>query len=562
MSCRSCGTELPATARFCLSCGCKQTQGWAPSSEAPTEPQTPPGRLIAEGTKVQHYRVEQMVGEGGMGVVYKAWDAVRERYVALKALHLNLVGDAEIRRRFVREARLTARWSHPNIAPVFDLVEAGDLLAMAMEFIGGPSLLQHVQRWGGQLPFEEVLALFGGILAATGEAHAQGIVHRDLKPENILLQAAGDHFVPKVVDFGIAKILEGTTYTMTGALLGTCRYMSPEQVSSPERLDHRSDIYSLGVTLYRVCCGRCPFEQEAHFALMMAHVQEPPPPPSAFRRDIPAALEELILACLSKDPEARPQSCEAVALALKEALSHTPVPERPSSLDPVIEGPDGERLLMVPSGQFKMGPDRRPVWVDAFHMAELPVTNAQFHTFLKTTRYKPERLDRFLAHWRGPTPPKALLEHPVVYVSWFDACAYLAWAGRRLPSEAEWEKAARGDDGRRYPWGKARPDERHAHFDRRSASTMRVGSWPAGRSPHGVADLAGNVWEWCVDIDDAGFYATGPSHNPRNTGGHARERSVVRGGSWAYGEHELRTYARTGFDPNFRLDGVGFRAAL
>jgi serine/threonine protein kinase len=526
----------------------------------------PPSRFLAPGTLLGGtYEVQEVVGEGGMGVVYRARDLALDRPVAVKALHANLMGDQGIRRRFLREARVMTRWSHPNVATVYDLVDEAAVLAIVMELIEGSNLRKVSQDWRGRVPLAELPALLGGVLDAMSEAHAQGIVHRDLKPENILLQQTPGGWFPKVIDFGIVKILEGTTYTLTGALLGTARYMSPEQAQRPDLLDHRSDIYSLGVTLYELVCGRTPFEHENHFSLMMAHVTTPPPAPSTLRPEIPDGLEALILDCLAKDPEARPQDCgevrERLEVSLEGVARRAPAaPVRP----PRIDHAHGSTLLEVPAGVFRMGSQRREIWLDRFHIDRLPVTNRQFHRFLKATGYQPddEQADRFLAHWKGEAPPAALADHPVVYVSWLDARAYATWAGLRLPTEAEWEKAARGTDGRRYPWGRDQPTGAHASFGRRHRGTQPVGSWPAGASPYGVEDLAGNTWEWCDDVDDPTFYDSGPQRNPHNAGGPSRSSAVARGGSWMFDARSLRCYERSAWPPSWRMEMVGFRCAL
>ncbi|MGC4095455.1 MAG: serine/threonine-protein kinase [Polyangiaceae bacterium] len=175
---------------------------------------------IAPGTRVSVYRIDDVIGEGGMGVVYRAHDEVLNRTVALKCLHTNLAGDADIRRRFEREARVLRSYSHPGVVSVFDFVEHDYLLAMVIELVEGPSLVQHLQKWRGHMPLDEIRHLFAGVLDAVGAGHRNGMIHRDLKPDNILVTNSAQGLRPRIVDFGIARILEGTTYTMTGAFLG------------------------------------------------------------------------------------------------------------------------------------------------------------------------------------------------------------------------------------------------------------------------------------------------------------------------------------------------------
>ncbi|MFT3769828.1 MAG: bifunctional serine/threonine-protein kinase/formylglycine-generating enzyme family protein [Minicystis sp.] len=406
--------------------------------------------------------------------------------------------------------------------------------------------------------------MFGAVLDAVGHGHDRGVVHRDLKPDNILVTETAAGLTPKVVDFGIAKILEGTTYTMTGALLGTCRYMSPEQVQRPDRADRRSDVYSLGVTLYQLSTGVVPFDSSNHFTVMMSHVHDTPRPPSALRDDLPPALERLVLDALAKDPAARPASCAEFRARLDAALAdHVPPPSVPAELAPTLRGKDAGDMVLIPAGPFQMGPDRRSVHLDAFYVDRHPVTNREFATFLDITGYRPERADegRFVHHFRNGQVPAGLEDHPVVYVSWDDARAYAAWAGKRLPSEAEWEKAARGTDGRKYPWGRAEPGPTRANYGKLRGGTTPVGTFPEGASPYGVLDLAGNVWEWCEDVDDPSFYADGPPHNPRNVKPRDKAHLVMRGGSWLYGPRALRTFFRTSYEAHYRFAGGGFRCA-
>jgi serine/threonine-protein kinase len=517
--------------------------------------------ILPAGTLVSGvYAVAELVGTGGMGAVYRAQDHARSRVVALKVIHPNLARDPDLRRRFAREARLMRGLVHPHVVAVYDFIQEDNFLAIVMEHVEGPTLAQEIARWEGRMPYAQIRSIMSAMLGAIAEAHRQGVVHRDIKPDNVLLRMDRERPLPKVVDFGVAKILEGTTYTVTGAMLGTCKYMAPEQVEKPDRLSYPADIYSLGVTLFEMITGRCPFDYDSHFALMMAHVREQPSSPAIHRPDVPSGLVKLIHDALAKRPEDRPRSCEEFHERLTAALAPYE-PGLPEAVDvpALVRDADGGELVLVPGSVFGMGQERRSVYLDPFYIDRLPVTNRQFARFIAVTGYRSAQGD-FLAHFPDARVPHDLLLHPAVHVSWFDARAYAQWAGKRLPTEAQWEKAARGTDGRKYPWGKSAPDATRANYGLARRGTVPVGSYPAGASPYGVHDMAGNVWEWCEDVDSQEFYAHGPSHNPCNqsdvTG---RSRRIVRGGSFLYDAHSVRTFSRSSFEPQVGSQAIGFR---
>jgi serine/threonine-protein kinase len=210
-----------------------------------------------------------------------------------------------------------------------------------------------------------------------------------------------------------------------------------------------------------------------------------------------------------------------------------------------------------------MGKAKRRVYLDAFYIDKTPVSNREFAKFVEVTGYRPtdSSAARFLSHMPARKPRKGQETHPVVYVSWSDAREYASWAGKRLPTEAEWEKAARGVDGRKYPWGRSEPDAKKAHYGNKDGGTMPVGSFPQGASPYGALDMAGNVWEWCEDYDDPAFYENGPPNNPRNAQSGSKALLVMRGGSYMYSPRALRTYARISFEAHYRFAAGGFRCA-
>ena len=290
-----------------------------------------------------------------------------------------------------------------------------------------------------------------------------------------------------------------------------------------------------------------------------------------------------------------------------------PSGQRQQELAPTTLGKDGAEMVLVPAGEFVMGsaPDeitsllsRNPkaksallkdetpshrVFLDAFYIDTYEVTNARFQQFVQATRYRTQAerggggkirtgaktwVQVPDANWRSPTGRGSSLggleAHPVVQVSWHDAKAYCAWAGKRLPTEAEWEKAARGTDGRLYPWGNQSDGIRVNFCDRNCpfewkddsvddgyGATAPVGSYEAGKSPSGAYDMAGNVWEWVADRYDAGYYQRSPARNP--PGPTSGAQVGVRGGSWLYGGLAFRTTVRSGVPPERRNDNIGLR---
>ena len=268
--------------------------------------------------------MERVLGAGGMATVQLAHDEELDRPVALKILHPRLAGDGTFRKRFVREGRLAARLSHPNVVRVFDAGtnEHGDPY-IVMEYVRGDSLAELLTR-RGRLPAEEAVALGAQAAAGLAHAHAAGLVHRDVKPHNLLVAADG---TVKVADFGIARAGRDARLTETGTVLGTAAYLAPEQAVGGE-VTPAADVYGLGVCLYEALTGRTPHEL-ASLAELATKQQEPVPPVRELAAGVAPAIEEIVMRCLARKPEFRPSAAEvAEALGAPEEAVTQPLPRR------------------------------------------------------------------------------------------------------------------------------------------------------------------------------------------------------------------------------------------
>lgn len=532
MTCPSCGSSIPAGAAFCPSCRHPLSGGGvATGALTPPDVGVPAASLPRDALAARlqaalgdAYTVERELGAGGFAVVYLVRDVSLKRPLAVKVLSPDLITSKTVLERFRREAETVAQLSHPHIVPLHFIGQKDDMLYLAMECVEGYSLADRIEK-DRKLPVDEASRILREVASALDYAHKRGIIHRDIKPHNILIQ--GETGRALVTDFGIARTAESSSLTASGMLVGTPAYLSPEQVTGAPS-DHRADIYALGVMAYEMVTGVPPFSGPTPTAVLMMRLQGPPPSIVKSNPEVPQPFEDVIMGCLAQDPAERFQTAGEVVRALGGA---TPVSAGHPTAEIVIKMRRAKRrwtlwavaggavavvaavagvvlsrddalvlpaappgMVVVPSGEYLIGDDRpqasswpmHGVALDSFAIDSTEVTVGQYKAFA-AARGKNVPWD---------TEPDNRL--PVTGVNFPNAVDYCSWrtTGGRLPTEDEWEAAARGPQGFRYPWGNVW----NANAANTAAQTQNrpipVASLRSGATPSGVMDLIGNVWEW------------------------------------------------------------------
>lgn len=483
----------------------------------------------------RRFDVTEKVGRGGMGEVYKALDKNLNIMVALKILPEEVSNYEWATHALEREAEAASRLSHENIIRLFDSdIEEGHRY-ISMEYIDGFTLEQILAERGPLEP-EDLARYSIQICEGLDYAHRHKIIHRDIKPSNIMITPQGRI---KITDFGIARIVKDSISRVSMmATAGTLAYMSPEQLLG-KPVDGRSDIYSLGVLLYELSTGSLPFKSGD---ITYQHQNIIPDLPTTKRSDIPPELVHIIMKCLEKNPNTRYQTSREIIPEFEAYLKiRKTAPEKFPEAGIVNSDGKHPSMVYIPAGYFKAGDNElaeyllrsgwdkwrlpqkaieRIEYTDGYWIDIYPVTNSQYKEFIDATGHRVPFLDEERAkgyNWENGTFPSGRANHPVVLVSWDDMCAYAEWAGKRLPTEVEWEKAARGIDGRKYPWGNEEPDNTLCNFSNHEGGTTPVDKYEKGKSPYGCYDMAGNVWCWCKD-----------SHPYDN------KFRVMKGGSWDF----------------------------
>ena len=549
-----CGAHNPDTATVC--CYCQRNLRSAL-------------RLFNPGDHVRDYCIEQIIGWGGFGAVYEAADTRQPgSHFALKE-SLDPSGMLSFRGEFA----VLRQHPHPHL-PRYEamFIEQGSGY-LVMEFIPGQSLEEVSMAVGGPLEEEQVLGFALQLCKVLDYLHHQTppILHRDLKPTNMRLTPSG---LIKLVDFGLFK--QGTDKIVSSRLGLSPAYAPVEQHPlSPGHTDQRSDIYSLGATLYQLLTGKLP---AISFDRIKA-VTDPLVPPERLNPRLSPHITTAITTALNL---AMPERYQDIASFRQALLGQTPVVVLPPPAPPPLPIWVPE-MVEIPAGSFLMGSTDRQIaaairqgasahWVQGeqpqhtltlprYELGKTPVTNFQFRPFLEGDGYTNQAYwDADGWRWREQAQRKAPghwhdakwngAYQPVVGVTWYEALAYACWLSVqtgmafRLPTEAMWEKAARGPDGRIYPWGNTWEAGRANTDEAKLGKTTPVGQYPSGASPYGALDMSGNVWEWCstprmpYPLPNELLIETLYTMNIRSS-----NASVLRGGAW----RNLRVNARCAY---------------
>jgi hypothetical protein len=286
------------------------------------------------GDEVAGFRLEEVIGRGGMGIVYRARQLRLDRTVALKVIAPQLASDAGFRARFESESRLAASIQHPNVVTVYQADEVDGLLFLAMQYVPGVDLKSVIATSPGGMDVNRAVGIVEQVAAALDAAHAAGLVHRDVKPANVLVVEEGPYEKAYLSDFGLTKQLGGAAgMTATGQLVGTLAYIAPEQLRA-EPLDARTDVYALGCVLFEALTGRAPFDRDSDAALIFSHLSDPPPRATELRDGLPAAFDDVCTRALAKSPDDRYASAGDLATAARAAMSAAPADDGPTLLGP------------------------------------------------------------------------------------------------------------------------------------------------------------------------------------------------------------------------------------
>ena len=508
--------------------------------------------MLEIGQKLNNrYIISEELGKGGMGVVYKAVDTkLKDDVVALKVLNIlknEKKENIERVNRFMNEVLSSRKLTHPNIISIYEF-EDNNPPYFTMKFIEGITLKKWMQI-NKTRKLIDILNILKQICSGLSFAHKNNIFHRDIKPGNIMITDKNEVYI---IDFGIAKLVGEIGDLTVEGKGGTERYMAPEQYDVSKTVDHRCDIYALGIVTFEMLTDQHPKLAKA----------------SELNQILNPSVDNVLKKALENDFLDRYSDIDTFFNEFNKAININDLNNetlykiedvQKPSYDPEIV----KNMTKVPSGNFWMGSSKKEkfsdsekprhlVYLDEYYIDIFTVTNLQYRKFIKETNH-PEP-----AYWSNIKFNQDY--QPVVGVSWYDAVEYAKWMNKRLPTEAEWENAAKGDTEWIYPWGSKFSIE-CANLECMLNKTSNVNQYINGRSPYGCFNMVGNVWEWCFDFYDDNYYSYCINNNP--TGPEKGELKVVRGGAWdSLAQTNATTTYRKAIKPETKSSKVGFRLVV
>ena len=523
--------------------------------------------------KSERYTDWVELDSGITATVYRVYDRHLDRQVAIKLLHEKYKSRIDLLKSEVNYAR---ELRHPNVCAIYDIYEGEQGVGILMDYVEGINLKSWLIDNQGRraATFAERFKIFARLAEVLEFVHEHPLrlIHRDLKPANVFLRG-GDCNDPVIIDFGIS--LSGDD--VRGSRSGTPAYMAPEQLSDPENIDQRCDLFAFGVMGYELFAG---FKLETYtksddgdqYALVPNDPQVLPEP-SRFNPLLPCSMDHLIMSLLAFDPEQRP----ATARVVKDFINRVDLPEQSDIQRTGIisyhqspgYSPRTPETVLIPGGEFEVGvrpmegrianqKPARKVILTPFRMTRSPVTNSDFKDFIKFTGHEvPPLLDDPL--WGAD-------DQPVVMVTWYDAMSYAEWAGATLPTEAQWEFCARDGRQQNYPWREeSDPTVLHANIFNVKGNPIGVGRCLSGAGEtFGLFDLIGNVWEWCRDDWDEDYYhkLKDGINDPVSQCGieGLEQQKSCRGGAYdsSFSSEAKSTY-RSRASATARMPNIGFR---
>jgi len=537
----------------------------------------------------KRYKVISVLGEGGMGMVLKAYDSSFKENVAIKVLHQKFSNSKKATSMFMNEANTCRKLTHRNIIKVYDAnsfyFNNKKIYFMVMEYVKGGDLKEWLDRHNTieERAARKMINIIKPILEALGYAH-QYTIHRDMKPANIMIDLSVRKGRVVLMDFGIAKAMDESKYdnkTDIGAM-GTRNYMSPEQMFNASDIDIRTDIYSMGVVLYEMLTLVKPINR----GLGDPHL------PSKYNHTVTHDLDILVLKMLSFKKEDRQNSLQEVIYTLDSILSNmtnvtevtgfTILPESKNStnqkntkntkkpqITEITEITEineiYKKTILIEEGNFFRGSGieskvesekpKKQIYLKAFKIGKYAVSNEDYALFLRSTKYKKPKLFEFNY--------KNFPNRPVINVSWVDANKFCEWCKGSLPTEAQWEKAAAGPKNYIYPWGN-KFDNSKSNIGYSLGEIVDVDKFPEGASGYGCLQMSGNIWEWCLDDYINDFYKKSNSENPvaKIVASNGEDNKVLRGGSFDFVGFSARVAYRYLENKHEKMENIGFRVVF